>query len=194
MVGSNKLKNVELNTNNSSRDKIISWFFAYPASEVSLTKLTKEVKISKTHASRVVSELVGEGFLELEILGKIWRIKANFKHKYFRLQRIAYNLSQIGESNILEIVDNEIANYSNIVLFGSYRKGDDTEWSDIDIAVEVKNNKPLKIIELGKIKKLGYRKNVAVNLHVFDRNKIDINLFSNIANGIVLDGFLEASL
>lgn len=86
---------------------------------------------------------------------------------------------------------NLIKNPQSIILFGSYRKGDDNENSDIDIAVEVLNNKELQIIELGIIPEFGYRKNVHVNLHVFSRNKIDINLFSNIANGIVIEGFLE---
>jgi len=49
----------------------------------------------------------------------------------------------------------------------------------------------LSIIRLGIIEKLGYRKNVPVNLHIFSRNKVDLNLFTNIANGIVLDGLLE---
>ena len=38
---------------------------------------------------------------------------------------------------------------------------------------------------------LGYRKNIKVNLHVFSRKHIDLNVFANIANGIVLNGFLE---
>ena len=46
-------------------------------------------------------------------------------------------------------------------------------------------------MRLGIVEQLGYRKKVNVNLHVFSRNKIDLNLFVNIANGIVLDGFLE---
>jgi predicted nucleotidyltransferase len=77
------------------------------------------------------------------------------------------------------------------MLFGSYRRGDDTEKSDIDIAVEILEDKELQIFELGKIAEFGYRENVPVNLHVFSRKKIDLNLFSNIANGFVLEGFLE---
>jgi len=30
-----------------------------------------------------------------------------------------------------------------------------------------------------------------VHLHIFSRNKVDLNLFANISNGIILDGFLE---
>ena len=85
----------------------------------------------------------------------------------------------------------KVGNAKAIILFWSYRKGDDNEKSDIDIAVEVIGNQDLKIVNLENIHQFGYRKNVPVNLHVFSKNKVDINLFSNIANGIVLAGFLE---
>ena len=78
-------------------------------------------------------------------------------------------------------------------MFGSYRKGDDTDKSDIDLAIEIVGNEDIKIVQLGAIPQIGYRKNVPVNLHIFSRNKIDLNLFNNIVNGIVLEGFLEAS-
>lgn len=69
--------------------------------------------------------------------------------------------------------------------------GTDNEKSDIDIAVEVLDNKSMKIEKLEVIAQLGFRKKVTVNCHIFTRNKIDLNLFTNIANGIVLDGLLE---
>ena len=39
--------------------------------------------------------------------------------------------------------------------------------------------------------KFGYRTNVPVNIHLFSEKNINLNLFSNISNGIILDGFLE---
>ena len=78
-----------------------------------------------------------------------------------------------------------------IILFGSYRWGTDVEESDIDIAIEVVGNEHFRVTRLGIIEQLGYKKNVPVNVHLFSRNKVDLNLFANIANGIVLDGFLE---
>ena len=79
----------------------------------------------------------------------------------------------------------------NIILFGSYRKGDDDERSDIDIAVEVLGDEEPKIINIGVLNKIGYRNGIKINVYVFSRNKIDLNLFANIANGIGLEGFLE---
>ena len=170
---------------------VLYWFFAYPEIKTTLSELAKELKISKKTASKVVNDLVGEGFLEVEEIGKAWRIHCNIKHKYNQTLKIGYNLSIIYNSGIIHEIYKIIGNPRAIVLFGSYRKGDDIGSSDLDIAVEIIGNSKLEIKNLGNVAQLGYRKNVPVNLHIFTRNKIDLNLFANIANGIVLEGFLE---
>jgi predicted DNA-binding transcriptional regulator len=171
--------------------KIVNWFFSFPTKEVSLTDLSRELKIAKTTAGRIVAQLIEEGFLKKEILGRTWRIYCNKDHIYNRSRKICYNLNTIYESPILGQIHEMIPNSRAIILFGSYRKGDDNEKSDIDIAVEVLNNEDVKIVQLGVFKQFGYRKEVPVNLYIFSRNKVDLNLFANIANGIVLEGFLE---
>lgn len=171
--------------------KVLQWFFAYPSREIGLNDLSEALKISKTTAKRIVDELVKEEFLKKEILGKIWRISCNQEHIYNYSKKIAYNLMLVYESGIAKKIKKIIQNPRAVVLFGSYRKGDDTEKSDIDIAVEVLGNQELKIENIGVIKKFGYRKNVPVNIHLFSKNNADLNLFANIANGIVLEGFLE---
>lgn len=171
--------------------KIIYWFFAFPEKEISLNDLAKNVGISKTNANKIVTYLVKENFLKKEILGKTWRISCNPAHKYNITLKIPFNLGQIYESRIIDKIMKKIPNAKSIILFGSCRKGDDTEKSDIDIAVEVAENAELEIYKMGNLEQFGYRKNIPINLHIFSRNKIDLNLFSNIANGIVLSGFLE---
>ncbi|MBI3032764.1 nucleotidyltransferase domain-containing protein [Candidatus Woesearchaeota archaeon] len=179
---------------NEAHQKVLYWFFSFPDINIGLTDLSEELEISKTTAKNIVLDLEKKGFLIKKVYGKAWIISCNKQHPFNLTQKIAFNLLMVSElyhymikSKILEILGNPKA----VILFGSYRKGDDTEKSDIDIAVEVANSTDLKIIEPFKWNKFGYRKNVPVNLHIFSRNKIDINLFSNIANGIVLDGFLE---
>ena len=171
--------------------KIIYWFFAFPEKEISLNDLAKNVGISKTNANKIVTYLVKENFLKKEILGKTWRISCNPAHKYNITLKIPFNLGQIYESRIIDKIMKKIPNAKSIILFGSCRKGDDTEKSDIDIAVEIVENTELEISKMGNLEQFGYRKNIPINLHIFSRNKIDLNLFSNIANGIVLSGFLE---
>ncbi len=191
MLVSKKLKKVEVNNVNEAYEKVLIWFFAYPYKEMSLNDLSIELKISKTSAHHIVTQLATEGFLSKQELGKTWRIKCNINHVYNYSKKIAYNLRIIYESSIIEEIHKLIENPRAIILFGSYRKGDDTEESDIDIAVEVLGNEELKIQQLGIFPQLGFRKNVPVNLHIFSINKVDLNLFANIANGIVLEGFLE---
>ena len=186
-----KLKKIDLINLNEAYQKVMLWFFSFPTREIGLNDLAIATKISKTTANHIVTQLEAEGFLKKEVLGKIWRISCNQNHLYNYSKKIAYNLTQIYESKILEMVNNTINNSRSVTLFGSYRRGDDTEKSDIDIAVEVLDNDELKIHKLGEFPKFGYRENVAVNLHTFSRNKVDLNLFANIANGIVLQGFLE---
>ncbi|NOR85451.1 winged helix-turn-helix transcriptional regulator [archaeon] len=190
----NNLGNVLPLEETEAYNKIINWFFSYPQKEIGLSELSKELNISKMTANRYVNRLVDEKYLRKEVLGRIWRISCNLEHVYNFTHKISYNLNMVYKSGILLEIHKIIPNSRAIVLFGSYRKGDDTEKSDIDIAVEVLDDEDLRIVELGVLPQLGYRKNVLVNLHVFSRNKVDLNLFSNIANGIVLEGFLEVHL
>ena len=124
----------------------------------------------------------------------MWRISQDLSHEYNVVWKIPYNLHLVYQSGIINEIRKVFLNPRAIILFGSYRKGDDTEKSDIDIAVEVLEEKDLEIIHLGMIPQLGYRSNVPVNIHIFSRNKINLNLFANIANGIILEGFLEVRL
>ena len=189
-----KLKKIELIELNEAYHKVLNWFFSFPNIETGLNDLSSDVRISKTTAKKIVDDLIKEGFLNKQIYGKAWRITCNIKHQYNFTRKVAFNLSMVFEAyqqgmkkDILKIVGNA----QSILLFGSYRKGDDTEDSDIDLAVEITGDEEIQIIELGIIPEFGFRKNVRINLHIFSRNKIDLNLFSNIANGIVLEGFLE---
>ncbi len=184
-----KLKKAEIDVNEAFQ-KVLIWFFSFPNREISLSDLAVNLKISKLTASTVVKQLVRIGFLKVEPLGRIWRITCNKGHIFNYSRKVAYNLILIQESGIMAEIRRIIPNSQAVVLFGSYRKGDDTEKSDIDIAVEVLGNDEPKIHTLGNID-IGYRTGVEVNLHIFSRNKVDLNLFANIANGIVLDGFLE---
>ena len=191
-----KLQNVELLELNEAHQKVLYWFFSFPNRQIGLNDLSLALKISKVTARNIVNLLERAGFLSKKIYGKTWIISCNLEHEYNYTRKIAFNLEMVFEAyselkyHIFKIISNPKA----IILFGSYRRGDDNEKSDIDLAVEVSDNQALRIVNLGVITIFGYRENVPVNLHIFSRNKIDINLFSNIANGIVLEGFLEVRL
>ena len=171
--------------------RILYWFFSFPSKVTSLSDLAKAVHLSKTTSTAVVKRLKKEGFLEVESIGRVWRIKSNPNHPYNLSNKVAYNLQNVLESDINEEAFKKVPQGRCLILFGSYRKGDDVESSDVDVAMEVLGGVELKVMELGKIPCLGFRRDVQVNLHIFSRAKVNPNLFANIANGIVLSGFLE---
>ncbi|MEK6967703.1 MAG: nucleotidyltransferase domain-containing protein [Nanoarchaeota archaeon] len=191
----NKLKGIKQKVNilvyHDAYQKTLEWFFNYPTREISLTDLASNIRISKSSAKSVIELLVQEGFIKKEVLGRVWRLYCNQEHPYNVSRKIGFNLIRIYESGILEEIHNRIKGIKAVVLFGSYRKGDDTEKSDIDIAIEVLGDIETKIEPIGMVKQMSYRTDVTVNLCIFSRSKVDLNLFSNIANGIVLQGFLE---
>jgi len=187
-----KFKKTELPELNDAYNKIIYWFFSYPTKEISLNDVVKVTKISKTTANKIITGLVNEGFLNVSKIGNLWRITCNQNHPYNVTKKIAYNLELIYESGVIEGILQNTPNPHSITLFGSYRKGDDIDSSDIDLAVEILDNEETTISHIGTIQQLGYRQNVNVNMLKFTRNKVDTNVFANIANGIVLFGFLEA--
>jgi predicted nucleotidyltransferase len=185
------MENVRLQEASESYRKVLRYFFSFPGQPISLNDLSRNIKSSKTSTKAAVMRLIKEGFLKKEVIGNAWRISAEPKNQFAITRKIPYNLEIIYESGVIARVYNKIPEARAIVLFGSYRWGTDNEKSDIDIGVEVLGNKPMRIETLLKFDNLGFRKNVKVNLHIFSRAKIGLNLFTNIANGIVLDGLLE---
>ena len=185
------LKKVSARELNEAYVKVLTWFFSFPQREIGLSDLAQSLGISKMTANKIVARLSDEGFLRIEVIGRVWRISCNQAHPYNITRKISHNLQMIYESGIIEEIHKMIPTPRAVVLFGSYRKGDDTEKSDIDIAVEILGDDDVKVMEIGMLPLFGFRNNVPVNLHIFTRNKVDLNLFANIANGIVLEGFLE---
>ncbi len=184
-----KLDNIKAET--ETFRKVLNYCFSFPEQSIGLNNLSKNIGSSKTSTKIAVLKLIKKGFLKKEDIGKAWWISVNQKHHFITTKKIPYNLGLIYESGIVNAIYKKISNARVIVLFGSYRWGTDNEKSDIDIAVEILSSNGLRIETLSVIKEIGFRKNVKVNLHIFSRSKIDINLFNNIANGIVLDGLLE---
>jgi hypothetical protein len=187
-----RFRPLELPVFNEAYQRILLWFFAFPNRAVSLTDLCVQTKTSKTAGKAVVSRLEKDGFVTKKVVGKAWELSVVPGHAFLTTKKVAMNLLLVYESGLLPLVRQTVPNARATILFGSYRKGDDLPESDIDIAIEVAEGKDMQIVKLGIFPKFGYRPNVAVNLHIFSRKTIDKNLFANIANGIVLEGFLEA--
>ena len=175
----------------TARQRIAEVLFRYPDKEFSLSDLAKEARVKKSNMGAILKEYYKSGFIEITKLSKIWRIKANQQNWHFQKSKIVYNLNFVYQSGLVEFLLDRFKNPKAVVLFGTFRNGADITTSDIDIAVEtgeVENYETLSLKELEGFERSIGRK---IQIHLFNRKAIDINLFNNIANGFVLSGFLE---
>lgn len=175
----------------SSKQRVLDVLFRYPEKEFSLSDMAKEAKVSKPHMGIIISELELRDFITVVRLTKIWRIKANTQNENFIQSKIVYNLGVICLSGLVGFLNDYFGNPKAIVLFGSFRKGEDFSNSDIDIAVETEGLKEFKTIELRELSAFEKEFGRKIQIHVFHRKSIDSHVFNNIANGVVLHGFLE---
>lgn len=171
--------------------KVTELFFRFPEREFSLSDIAKETGVAKANLGSIIDDLKKIGFLNIEKLSKIWRIRANRNNWHFLRSKIIYNLNFIYQSGLIEFLYEYYNHPKSIILFGSFRKGEDVSGSDIDISIEhdeFKEYRTIGLMELAEFEKQIGRK---IQIHEFNRSLIDINLFNNIANGIVLTGFFE---
>ncbi len=175
----------------TAKNKIIGILFKYPEKEFSLSDLAKEAEVSKANIGGILEEFQEAGLISIEKLSKIWRIKANQTNWFYIRSKIIYNLSFVYNSGLVEFLIDYFKNPQAIILFGSFRKGEDLSNSDIDIAIESNEFKEYQIMGLRELSEFEKGINRKIQIHLFNREKIDINLFNNVANGISLWGFLE---
>jgi len=174
----------------TARQRVINVLMKYPELEFSLSDLAKEAGVAKANIGDILEDFCNRGLITIEKLSRIWRIKANQKDGNFVKIKIVHNMNNIYQSGLVEFLNEGYKNPKAIVLFGSYRNGEDISNSDIDIAIERDSGEymTIRLEELSELEKLLGRK---IQIHLFSRKKIDSSIFNNMANGIVLSGFLE---
>lgn len=175
----------------NSLQRIIQVLFTYPEKEFSLTDLAKESRVAKPNMNPILNKLEKLKLIKILKLSCIWRIKANQESLNFQKTKIIYNLNLIYNSGIIESLNDFYKNPKVIILFGSFRTGEDLSTSDIDIAIEVDEVKEYTTKSLNELKEFEKLIKRNIQIHLFHRKNIDINVFNSIANGIVLKGFLE---
>lgn len=150
-------------------------------------EMAKMLKVSPTAIAKSIKKLEKENLIRIKRSKtmNLTSIELNRNNqKTISLKRIE-NLRLIYEFELDEFLEEKFPG-STIILFGSYSQGEDTEKSDIDIAVIGSKEKELNLTKFSKLLER------PIFIHYYkDFNKIDKNLKSNILNGIVLQGAIE---
>ncbi len=174
--------------------RVLEVLYRYPELEFSLTDIALEAGVTKAHIGTILANLEKLGFITIVKLSKIWRIKANPQNWNFLKSKIVYNLNFIYHSGLVEFLSEQFNHPKAIILFGSFRKGEDFSTSDIDIAIETDEPQEYETVGLRTLSEFEKEIGKKIQLHLFNRKDVDVHVFNNIANGIVLAGFLEVKL
>lgn len=153
--------------------------------KLSQREVAKILNVSPTAVSNSIKKLKDSNLIKIEKTKTINFISFNRdEQRAIELKRVE-NLKNLYISGLSDYLEKELAG-AIVILFGSYAKGEDTNTSDIDIAVVERKD---KMIELEKYEKILNRR---ININFYDSWKsINTHLKNNILNGIILHGGVE---
>ena len=153
--------------------------------KLSQREIAKMLGVSPTAVSHSIKKLKENKLIKMEKTKTINFISFNRdEQRAIELKRVE-NLKNIYVSGLSEYLEKELAG-GTIILFGSYSLGEDTNMSDIDIAVIERKD---KMLALEKYEKMLNRK---INVNFYRSWKeIHLHLRNNILNGILLHGSIE---
>ena len=163
-------------------------FFMNPTKEHYLKDISRKAGLAHTAVKPSLIALEEMGIIKRLVHKKGSRdfpvYKTDMDAKPYKKYKKIYNISSIIESELIDFLETTLMPKS-IVLFGSYKRGEDIEDSDIDIFLECEPEKiELQTYEekLGRHIELHFRENF---------ESCPVELKNNIINGITLSGFLE---
>ncbi len=153
--------------------------------KLSQREVAKILNVSPTAVSNSVKKLKDSNLIKVEKTKTINFISFNRDEQGAIELKRAENLKNIYISGLSDYLEKELAG-ATVILFGSYSKGEDTNTSDIDIAVIERKDKMLNLEKFEKIL------NRRININFYDSwKKIHNNLKNNILDGIILHGGVE---
>jgi len=164
--------------------KVLRLFLENQNSYFHLREIARLTYISPGGMFKILKKLEDEKLVIREKTKVMDNFIANVENKEYIAIKKAFNIYSIMGSGLIEFLV-EAYSPKAIVLFGSYAKGEDTEKSDIDIAIITNKEKRLDISKYEEVLKR------RINPLEIDIKKIKKEMKNNLVNGIVLYGYLE---
>ncbi len=168
---------------NNNKYRILKIFIFNPTTKFGLREISRLVNLGLPSVRRYILDLVSEGLIRKEdFKGNPFYI-AEIDSEKFRNYSIISFQYELFESGVIEYIWNRVSPKS-IIFYGSARKGESIEDSDIDLFVIGRK------IDLD-LKK--YEDIIGKKIHLIIQESKDIKeeLKNNLANGIVLKGYLK---
>ena len=158
-------------------NKIMQMFFENPQKTFTLRIISKQTKIPLSSVQRYVEQLKKSNLITLSNKAE--------NTPYFKVRKTQFFINKMFTSGLIDYLEKQLQP-SVIILFGSIRKGESDQTSDIDLFIETQK---IKTVDLSKFeKKLKHK----IELHLKENiNELPKRLFNNIINGIKLRGYIN---
>lgn len=166
----------------TTTQEALAFFFTSPTQPIHLRELSRQLGRSMPAILSAVKALQKEGLVHIERGTALTIVKANLSNPAFRHAKKVHNLQSLYDSGLVDVLEKTASHPQAVVCFGSYARGEDTEQSDIDIAVIGGRESSVSIEPFEKKLKR------SISLHFLDTNRLSGPFKSNLSNGIVLEG------
>lgn len=163
---------------------VMKLFFDSPEKKFHVRQIARLTRLSAPGVAKIVAKLKKEGLVSFEDTGIVKNVFATRTDRFMCLKR-CYNLYALRESGLVELLKEAYEEPEAIVLFGSFGRGEDTSRSDVDIAVVTAKGKSLSL------KKIESKLGREVNIYEIGIKGCEKEFLNNLANGVVLAGYLK---
>ncbi|MBS3100308.1 nucleotidyltransferase domain-containing protein [Candidatus Pacearchaeota archaeon] len=167
--------------------RILKLLFMNAGKDFNQREIAIALKISPTAVAKSIKSLKKTELLNIkkQDSSKTFEIGLNMQNNHVYFMKRIENLSAIYESGLAEYLFSRFPG-STIILFGSYSFGEDTQNSDIDIAIIGSKKREVEIKTFEKM----FNKKIILQFYE-DFNKLHKNLKESILNGIILKGSIK---
>ena len=164
--------------------KVMELLFKFPFRIFHIRELSRLTGLSSTGIIKIVKRLKKEKLLITSKTKHVEEIRPDFNGKFLLIKRL-YNIYSLYDSGLIDLIKKYYEMPQAIILFGSYSDGKDTEKSDIDIAVITYKK------TLPDLKKFENKLSRKISVYIINLDKAEKEFKNSLANGIVLEGFME---
>ncbi len=168
-----------------NEQKILKTIFENPTTKFHLLELARQTKLHPNTVLNTLKVLEKKGLIIQEKKKYLKEISGNKDNPFFNIEKRVFNLNQIYESGILDVIVKKF-NPESVSIIGSYSRGEDIENSDIDMVIISKEK--YSNISLEKFERILKRK---IHLLVLRYKEMSEEFYINFINGVIIYGAIN---
>jgi Nucleotidyltransferase domain. len=168
--------------------RILKLFFGGPHVAIHIREVARRTGMTPRGAKYILDALTKEGLLNVMPTGVVSNYSGNYQNEKFVALKRSLNLYSLYSCGLVSALEEFYHTPKCILLFGSYARGEDTDKSDVDLAIVTKSE---DMPELEKYESF-INKRISISL-VKNVREEDSNFINSLANGIVLSGYLKVN-